>query len=202
VVAALADSQPVGLVANLPAIDISLFAEPRTDAPVLATLRGPLQAPVLEVNTNWSHIEAPDGQIGWIRAWLPTYEGNPEGLPFELRYLVISEQTDVPFTYGQVIDFGAALLQDPNNLQSQLVWLPIGTPITLLFEASGATYPGTDSAAQVNDDSDDDEEEDEGADSATPPCCGSWYFVTLVDPAGENRIWLGYLPAAAVGPRE
>jgi hypothetical protein len=192
IMAALADSPPVDLVANLPAIDISLFAEPQTDAPVLATLRGPLQAAVLDVNTNWSQIEAPDGQTGWIRAWLPTYEGNPESLPFELRYLAISNQADVPFTYGQVTglgdDDGVPLLQDPNDLQSQLVWLPIGAPITLLFEASGAVF------GSLNGDNTDDND--------LVQCCGVWYFVTLVDPHGENRIWLGYLPAEAIAPYE
>lgn len=166
-----------GLVAVIPDIEMRLFAEPDTAAPALTTLRAPDRTPVLDVRGEWAQVIAPNGQVGWIRSWLVTYLGDPERLPAELRYLVISDQTDVPFTDGQVKSFGGArgdyLLSDPNNEQSGVLWTPVGTPVTLLFPAEGVASYGS----------------------------GQWYFVTLVDPTGENRIWLGYLPAEVLEPR-
>ncbi len=173
------------LIAIVPEIDVSLYAEPSEKATVLQTLRAPLQLPVLEADSFWVQVLLPTGRTGWVQAWLLTYRGDAKLLPLELRYLVISEQvtpvqqsSTLPFTYGTLISFGGAegdyLLNDPQNEQSGLVWVPVGTDVTLLFEAKGASSYGS----------------------------GVWYFVSLVDPMGENLIWRGYLPAEVLAPRQ
>ncbi|MEZ4682140.1 MAG: hypothetical protein R2932_48830 [Caldilineaceae bacterium] len=113
-----------------------------------------------------------------------TYRGDARLLPLELRYLVVSEElaspeqvNNLPFTYGKVISYGGSegdyLLNDPHNEQSGLIWVPVGTDVTLLFEANGSPSYGS----------------------------GIWYFVSIIDPAGENLIWRGYLPAEVLAPR-
>jgi hypothetical protein len=165
------------LFAILPDIDVSLFEQPDANLPVLATLRAPNLVPVLEATPEWIKVVGQDGQTGWLRAWLVTYAGNAERLPAELRYLVVTEQDDVPFTYGTVISLGGAegdfLLKDPNDEQSGILWVPVGTEVTLLFPREGVQSYGS----------------------------GDWYFVTLVDPGGENQVWFGYLPKEVIAPR-
>ncbi|MEZ4859780.1 MAG: hypothetical protein R3C14_00655 [Caldilineaceae bacterium] len=189
--AAMISSPPVtttsvtteALYAIIPAIELNLYAANREDSPVLATLRAPMRLPVLQADAYWVQVVGPDSQIGWVQAWMVTYTGNTAQLPRELRYLVVDDEKtettvagidQLPFTYGRVISLdgatGYSLLDNQNNPQSELLWTPVDTPVTLLFVAKGPTVYGSD----------------------------RWYFVTLVDPNGQNLIWRGFLPAATI----
>jgi hypothetical protein len=174
------------LTAIVPDIDVPVYAEPSEDAATLQTIRAPLRLPVIQANSFWVEVGLPAGQTGWVQAWLLTYQGDARQLPLELRYLLVSEATTpvaqeqsihLPYTYGTVVSVagaeGYALLNDPNNEQSTLIRVPVGTDVTLLFEAKGSPAYGS----------------------------GVWYFVSIVDPQGENLIWRGYLPAEVVAPR-
>ncbi len=164
------------LDAILPAVEVDLLESPQNDARVLQSVRGPMRMAVLQLteSTNWIEVTLSDGLTGWIPAWMVTYEGDTKLLPIELRYLAVSNQEDVPFSEGRVIDWGGAqgdfLLSDPNNEQSGILWVPSGTELTLLFNVKGSASYGS----------------------------GVWYFVTLVDPNGENHIWRGYLPQEVI----
>ena len=188
----------LGITALVPDIDVALYAEPRDDAPVLATLRAPLTLPILQATSYWVEVlvagetAADVAQIGWVQAWLLTYQGDATMLPAELRYLVIDREkaatapnADLPFTYGVVISVdgaaGYALRDAPNHAATEVSWSPVDTPVTLLF-AVGAK-PGDlikEPAAAVDE---------------------PWYFVSMIDPGGANLIWRGYLLAAVVAPR-
>ncbi len=171
------------LIAMVPDIDVELYTEPSESAAILQTIRAPLRLPVIQADSFWAEVMLESGETGWVQAWLLTYQGDASQLPLELRYLVVSEATTVdqatnlPYTYGTVISVGGAteadLLNDPNAEGSVLLRVPVGTDVTLLFETKG------------------------------PPSYGSglWYFVSILDPAGQNLIWRGYLPAEAMVPR-
>ncbi len=171
------------LIAIVPDIDVNLYAEPDENAPLLQTIRAPLRLPVIRANSFWAEVLLESGEMGWVQAWLLTYVGDASQLPLELRYLMVSEATiveqptNLPYTYGAVISVDGAteanLLNDPNAEESVLLRVPLGTDVTLLFEAKGPLSYGS----------------------------GVWYFVSIVDPAGQNLIWRGYLPAEVIAPR-
>lgn len=164
------------LYAILPAVEVGLRESPQNDAAVLHTVRGPVQMTVLQLteSATWVKVALPDGPTGWIPVWMVTYTGDTAQLPIALRYLTISDRKDVPFTEGRTISSGAAqgvfLLSAPNDEQTGILWVPTGTRVTLLFPAQGSSRYGS----------------------------GIWYFVTLVDPNGENHIWRGYLPQEVI----
>ncbi len=174
------------LMAIVPDIDVPVYTEPSEGAAMLQSIRAPLRLPVVQATSFWVEVRLPTGQSGWVQAWLLTYQGNARQLPLELRYLLVSEattpvaqeqSTHLPYIYGTVVSVAEAgdyaLLNDPNNAQSTLIRVPVGTDVTLLFEAKGTPSYGS----------------------------GLWYFVSIVDPQGENLIWRGYLPAEVVAPR-
>ncbi len=197
VVAPLADPLP-GITAIVPDIEVPLYAEPRDDGVVLTTLRAPLTLPILQATSYWVQVlvtpetAADVAQIGWVQAWLLTYQGDAAMLPAELRYLVISSEKAVtaanaglPFTYGIVISVdgadGYALRDAPNQAANEVSWSPVDTPVTLLFAAQSKPT--------------------DLANGTTDGLNGQWYFVSMVDPGGANLIWRGYLPAAVIAPR-
>jgi hypothetical protein len=188
----------LGISAIVPDIEVPLYGEPRDDAAVLTTLRAPLTLPILQATSYWVQVlvagatAADVTQIGWVQAWLLTYQGDAAMLPPELRYLVINSDkattapnAGLPFTYGVVISVdgadGYALRDAPNHAAPEVSWSPVDTPVTLLFAVStkqGELIKGTTAAIDEQ-----------------------WYFVSMVDPAGANLIWRGYLPATVVAPR-
>lgn len=164
------------LYALAPDIDVSIFAEADIAAQVLAKVRSPLRLPVQEISPEWAKVETNDGVVGWIRTPFFTYEGNREVVPLELRYRLVSDRTDLPFIYAQVISYNGAegdyLLRDPNNEQSGFRWIPVGWAVTVLQIGSGTSTYGS----------------------------GIWYFVVLVDPNDETEIRQGWLAREVLGP--
>ena len=174
------------LVAVVPDIEINLYAAASEDAPILQQLRAPTQLTVLQSDVYWVNVVTPDNTIGWVQAWLLTYTGNISLLPRELRYLTVDKAPSdspvqradkLPFVFGTLISVegarGYALLDNLKDLESEVVWAPVGSEVTLLFTAEG------------------------------PPLHDNpvWYYVQLLDPGGQNLIWQGYLPAAVIAPR-
>jgi len=181
---ATALSNVPSLIAIVPDIDVPLYAEPSERTAVLQTIRAPLRLPVIQADSFWVEVMVATGETGWVQAWLLTYQGDGSQLPLELRYLLVSDAmatteqaTTLPFTYGTVISLAGVasvdLLNDPNAEESVLLRVPVGTEVTLLFETKVAAADGR----------------------------ALWYFVSILDPAGQNLIWRGYLPAAAIVPR-
>lgn len=173
------------LIAIVPDIEIPLYAEPNEKAQVLQTLRAPQRPQVLEADSFWVKVVLDDDTTGWVQAWLLTYRGDARLLPLELRYLVVSEEiampeqtsNELPYTYGEVISVdgvdGYELLNAPNQPETGLIRVPVGTDVTLLRRAK------------------------ENPDLYTEP----WYFVRIVDPGGDNQIWQGFLPGAVITQR-
>jgi hypothetical protein len=172
------------LIAIVPDIDIALYATANETAAAIETVRAPMRLPVVQATSFWVELLLPDGRRGWAQSWLLTYTGDARQLPLELRYLLVSDEAvsaqpanNLPFTYGRVIALDGAesviLRNDVNDAQSILIDVPVGTDVTLLFTANGLTVDGS----------------------------NLWYFVQVLDPNGENLVWQGYLPAAAVAPR-
>jgi hypothetical protein len=81
-----------------------------------------------------------------------------------------------PFTDGVVVSYGGAtgdyLLKDPNNEKSGIVWIRVGTKVTLLRQGQGSPSYGS----------------------------GTWYLVSLVDPE-TREIREGWLPAEIIKAR-
>ena len=187
-----------GITAIVPDIEVPLYGAPRDDAAVLTTLRAPLTLSILQATSYWVEVlvagatAADVAQIGWVQAWLLTYQGDAAMLPPELRYLVINSEkaetapnAGLPFTYGVVISVdgaaGYALRDAPNHTATEVIWSPVDTPVTLLFAV------GTKQGDLIK-----------GPVAATDE---PWYFVSMIDPGGANLIWRGYLPVAVVEPR-
>ena len=180
-------STPVGLppvIAIVPDVDINLYSEANEKSLILRTLRAPEQLTVLQADAYWVQGITSDGAIGWVEAYWLTYTGDTAQLPRALQYRVATtpvavEQSGskIPFSYGKVISAEGAtsypLLDDPDRPASQLTVAPVGADVTLLFSATGpAQYDST-----------------------------TWYYVQMSDPAGQNVLWQGYLPAAVIEPR-
>lgn len=187
VIASVVLSTPASLqtvIAIVPDVDINLYTAASEQSTVLRTLRAPDQLTVLQADAYWVQGVTGDGTVGWVEAYWLTYTGNTAQLPRALQYRVATTPvaatqsgSQIPFTYGAVISIEAAtayaLLDDPHNPDSQLTTAPAGAAVTLLFAAPG------------------------------PPAYGSelWYYVQMADPAGNNVLWQGYLPAAVIAPR-
>lgn len=81
-----------------------------------------------------------------------------------------------PFRYGVVASFGGArgdfLLRDPYNELSGIIWVPVGTPLTLLGAGKGTEVYGS----------------------------GDWYFVEIVGLVKQPL--QGWLPAEIITPDE
>jgi hypothetical protein len=81
----------------------------------------------------------------------------------------------LPFVQGITLSFGGAkgdyLLKDPYDEKSGIVWVPVGTGVTVLGQGKGSTSYGS----------------------------GVWYFVSLIDPE-TSRLTEGWLPSEVVGP--
>lgn len=162
-----------GLYAVIPDIDMRIFSDPDANSSVLAQVRQPDRLPVIAVSGEWANVEF-DGQTGWLRAIFTTYEGDATLLPENLRYLVTTNRSDLPYIRGIVRSFGGALgdwlLTDPTNQQSGYVWVPTDTEVTLLLSGKGLTAYGS----------------------------GIWYFVMLVDPRNQAQVVKGWLPAEVI----
>jgi len=188
------------ITALVPQIEIKLYAEPNVDAEVIASVRGPLRLSLLEARSYWVKVlfvdsESPQadeqaslsavtvehGQLGWIQAWDLNYVGDPAMLPAELRYLVIKED-ELPFVNGLVIGSDAVegypLIEGLTAEFTELITVPIGSEVTLISYRNLTPADATDSAPVV------------------------WFYLSVVDPGGENRIWRGYLPAVVIVPAE
>ncbi|MEZ4735884.1 MAG: SH3 domain-containing protein [Caldilineaceae bacterium] len=167
--------QPGQLYAIIPDIDLNLYAQASSAAPVLQTLRAPAQLPVLQADTDWVQIVTADGITGWVDAASVYYVGADALLPSALRYLRLKDQ--LPFIYGRVINTdGAAsyaLLDQPDNPESIVTEVPVDTDVIVLFEGEGPEVKGS----------------------------NIWYYLSIVDPTGENRLLRGYLPAAVIAAR-
>jgi hypothetical protein len=167
------------LLAVIPPIEMSLFAAADPNATVLEKLLPGARLPVRQLQgSEWAEVEAPSGALGWVRARLVLYEGNPERLPADLRFRNLSGRTDLPMVQGVVVSFGGAkgdyLLSDPQNEQSGVRRIPVGTQVIVLLTGEGIRSYGS----------------------------GVWYFVALADPNDATRLLQGWLPAEVVGPRE
>ena len=187
VIASVVLSTPVSLqavIAIVPDVDINLYTEASEKSAVLRTLRAPEQLTVLQADAYWVQGVTSDGAVGWVEAYWLTYTGNTAQLPRALQYRVATTPvaatqsgSQIPFTYGTVISVAAAttypLLDDPYNPASPLTTAPAGAAVTLLFAAPGPLAYGSE----------------------------LWYYVQMADPAGENVLWQGYLPAAVIAPR-
>ena len=172
------------IIAIVPEVAINFYAEASEKSPVLRTLQAPEQLTVLQADAYWVQAMTSDGTIGWVEAYWLTYMGDTARLPIALQYRVAAppavEQSEskVPFPYGVIVSVESAtaypLLDDPQNPASELTQAPVGTVVTLLFEADG------------------------------PPAYGStrWYYVQMSAPDGQNVLLQGYLPAAVVVERE
>lgn len=164
---------PGALIANVPDIEMKLYERATEDSPSLQTLRHPAQLVVLEVrDLQWIKVEAPDHTIGWVQAWLLTYQGDPSWLPLGLQHLVIT----LPFTQGVISALDGAtdyaLLANPENADSELRRVPVGINVTLLFYAQGPVMYGS----------------------------TLWFYVRMVDPTDPGLLLHGYLPAQVIVP--
>lgn len=180
-------STPVRLqnvIAIVPDVDINLYTEASEKSAVLRTLRAPDQLIVQQADAYWVQGVTSDGIVGWVEAYWLTYTGNTAQLPRALQYRVATTPvaatqngSQIPFTYGAVMSVAAAttypLLDDPYHPSSQLTTAPVGAAVTLLFAAPGPLAYGSE----------------------------LWYYVQMADPAGNNVLWQGYLPAAVIEPR-
>ena len=162
---------------------------------VLLTVRGPMQLSLLEARSYWVKVLVEDsdaridnpaenqhhGQIGWMQSWDLNYLGDPAMLPAELRYLVIKE-AELPFIYGQVIgpenSPGYPLIEALTAEVTELITVPIGSEVTLISYRN-LTPPGATDVEPI-----------------------VWFYVSVADPAGENRIWRGYLPSVVIAPEQ
>ncbi|MCB0185533.1 MAG: hypothetical protein KDE31_14795, partial [Caldilineaceae bacterium] len=177
--------------ALVPAIDIDLHAQPNADAEILMTIHGPMQLSLLEARSEWVKVLVEDvdtrvdnevlGQIGWLQAWDLNYLGNPAALPTELRYLVI-KAAELPFIDGQVVgpvdSLGYPLIEALTAEVTELITVPIGSAVTLISYRNLTPAGATDIEPIV------------------------WFYVSVADPAGENRIWRGYLPSVVIAPEQ
>lgn len=171
-----APEQPA-LYALAPAINISIFAGPDIGEQVLATVHSPVRMPVQEISSEWTKVQTEEGISGWIRSGFVTYEGDPEAVPLELRYRIVSDRTDLPFIDGQIISYGGArgdyLYGNPADELSGFRWIAVGTPVTVLQIGEGIRSYGS----------------------------GRWAFVSLVDPDNENRLLQGWIPWEVLAAR-
>ncbi|MCB0079973.1 MAG: hypothetical protein KDE47_03540, partial [Caldilineaceae bacterium] len=147
-------------------------------------------------------------QIGWIQSWQLNYRGDRTMLPPELRHLVIQEQ-EIPYLQGQVIQIGEEegypLLERLTDY-TVVTTVPVGKVVTLISAADatqvnatqtdvtqtetvGAEILGTETAGV----------DIAGTESSTATP-NLWYYISVVNPNEENRIWRGYLPAAVIAP--
>jgi len=179
------------IAALVPRIEVNLYAEPNVDADVLLTVRGPMQVSLLEAQSYWVKVLVEDidaqgdhqhqGQIGWMQSWDLNYLGDPAVLPAELRYLVIKE-AELPFIYGQVIGPentpGYPLIEALTAEVTELITVPVGSEVTLISYRN-LTPPGATDVEPI-----------------------VWFYVSVADPAGENRIWRGYLPSVVIAPEQ
>ena len=179
------------IAALVPRIEVNLYAEPNVDADVLLTVRGPMQVSLLEAQSYWVKVLVEDidaqgdhqhqGQIGWMQSWDLNYLGDPAVLPAELRYLVIKE-AELPFIYGQVVGPentpGYPLIEALTAEVTELITVPVGSEVTLISYRN-LTPPGATDVEPI-----------------------VWFYVSVADPAGENRIWRGYLPSVVIAPEQ
>ena len=81
----------------------------------------------------------------------------------------------LPFVQGITLSFGGAkgdyLVRDPYDEKSGIVWVPVGTKVTVLGQGKGSVSYGS----------------------------GVWYFVSLINPE-TYRLTEGWLPSEVVGP--
>jgi len=162
------------LLADVPDVEINLYARATEDSTILQTLRYPAQLTVLRAdNLQWVKVETEDGVMGWVQAWLLTYQGDASWLPLGLRHLVIK----LPFTQGVIQSLDGAtdyaLVANPQNPDSELGRAPVGANVTLLFYAEGPVMYGS----------------------------NLWFYVRMADPAEPDRFLTGYLPAQVIVPR-
>ncbi|MEZ4726977.1 MAG: SH3 domain-containing protein [Caldilineaceae bacterium] len=162
------------LIANVPDVETNLYARATEDSPILQVLRYPAQLTVLRAdNLQWVKVETTEGVVGWVQAWLLTYQGDAAWLPLGLRHLVI----ELPFTQGVIQSLEGttayALLANPQNPDSELGRAPVGVNVTLLFYAEGPVMYGS----------------------------NLWFYVRMADPAAPERVLTGYLPAQVIVPR-
>jgi hypothetical protein len=171
-------AEQLGIYAVIPDISIYVRSQPSYGAAGLELVRAPAKLRVIRTNDDlWVEVESPSGIVGWIDSKLVTFEGDAKVLPPELRYRVTSSRNDLPFIDGRVVSYGGAqgdyLLRDPNNEMSGFLWVPVGTEVTVLNKAGGSHSYGS----------------------------GLWYLVFLVDPNGQNKVYIGWLPMEVIEKR-
>ena len=165
------------LYAVIPDIVVSVNDAPSTNSTSIATISAPAKLRVVDVSDDlWINVELPDGRRGWVSGYIVFFEGARSKLPAALHSLLLFERDDLPFVYGEVVSYGGAdgdfLLIDPDNEQSGIRWVEVGTNVTLLEEGEGSTSYGS----------------------------GIWYLVALPDPNGSNQLLKGWLSREVLGP--